>query len=203
MTDSEQKIINYLLGQLSEPERAELEQSYFADARVFDRLDQIETDLMDDYARGRLSEQMSKRFEQVYRSNPDRRARLKFSEALMAKLDVEQAASLRSGTVKPRADTSSSDQAIWSLLTNRHRTFALTLSLALLILLAGSTWLFVRTTRLQDQLNQTRDAQATGEQHERELRQQLIDEQARNLQLTTDLERAEAASKAGGATPGN
>src|SRR5512138_2442454 len=87
MTDADEMMTRYLFGELSEAEQAQLEEHYFTDAQTFNQLAQLETELIDDYARGRLSPPMRARFERAYLSNPNRRARLKFSEALTTRLD--------------------------------------------------------------------------------------------------------------------
>ena len=55
MNDPEQIATRYLLGELAEPEQTALEEKYFADPQLFDQLVKAETELVDDYARGRLS----------------------------------------------------------------------------------------------------------------------------------------------------
>ena len=87
MTNSDEMMTRYLFGELSEAEQSQLEARYFTDAQTFDQLTQLETELVDSYARGRLSTRMRERFERAYLGNPDRRARLRFGEALAAKLD--------------------------------------------------------------------------------------------------------------------
>src|SRR5689334_19678761 len=92
MTNSDEMMTRYLFGELSETEQAQLEARYFTDAQVFNQLAQLETELIDDYTRGRLSPQMRARFERAYLGHPNRRARLKFSEAFTARLDQSVAA---------------------------------------------------------------------------------------------------------------
>src|SRR5881227_3242379 len=87
MTNSDEIWTRYLFGELSDSEQTRLEEHYFTDAQTFEQLAQLETELVDDYARGRLSPQMRERFERAYLENRSRRARLRFGEALAAKLD--------------------------------------------------------------------------------------------------------------------
>ena len=169
----------YLLGELSESERADLERRYFADNAFFERLSQCESDLMDDYARGRLSPETRERFEKAYLADPERRARLRFSEALVAKLDRE----VSPGLIPQEAETTSWWQKLFVPFIGGQRALAFSFAVLLLMVL-GSAWLLLRTSRLRNELAQTRATEAAREQHERELQQQLIDEQARNQQLT-------------------
>ena len=184
MNNSEQMMTRYLLGELSESERADLERRYFAEAAVFERLSQCESDLMDDYARGRLSPETRERFEKAYLADPERRARLRFSEALVAKLDRE----VSPGLIPQEAETTSWWQKLFVPFIGGQRALAFSFAVLLLMVL-GSAWLLLRTSRLRNELAQTRATEAAREQHERELQQQLIDEQARNQQLIAELDR--------------
>ena len=190
----------YLLGELSESERADLERRYFADNAFFERLSQCESDLMDDYARGRLSPETRERFEKAYLADPERRARLRFSEALVAKLDRE----VSPGLIPQEAETTSWWQKLFVPFIGGQRALAFSFAVLLLMVL-GSAWLLLRTSRLRNELAQTRATEAAREQHERELQQQLIDEQARNQQLIAELdrERAQPTPEVGIASPKN
>ena len=55
-------ITRYLLGELPEDEQAALEARYIADSRVFDEVAKIESDLVDDYVRGKLAADVCDRF---------------------------------------------------------------------------------------------------------------------------------------------
>jgi len=201
MNDSEPMMTRYLLGELSESEQADLEQRYLVDSAFFERLSQCETDLMDDYARGRLSPQARERFEQVYLANPERRARLRFSEALVATLDREASRVV----VARQSDTGSWWQKLFVPFIGGQRAFAFSIAVVLLLMLLGSAWLFLRTSRLRNELAQTRATGAAREQRERELQQQLTDEQAKNRQLIAELdrERAQPTPEIGIASPKN
>ena len=184
------EMTRYLFGELSEAEQAQLEGLYFTDAQTFDQLVQLETELVDSYARGRLPPQMRDRFERAYLDNPNRRAHLRFSEALAARLD--QIAALRVAG-RPGVKAASWRQRLFSLLTGGQRAFAFSMALALLLLSSASVWLFIQSKHLRQDLARTRDAQAAQEQREREVQQQLASERTRTEELTTELERARTA----------
>ncbi len=178
----------YLLGELPESEAAELEYRYFTNEAAFERLAQYETDLIDDYARGWLSAEVRQRFERVYSANPERRARLQFGKVLVARVDSETS----SIAVDPKANTPSRLQKFFAPLFVDQKAFAFTMALLVLLLICGSVWLFLKTSRLRNELAQLRATQAAREQHERELQQQLTAEQNRSQQLTAELERERA-----------
>ena len=192
MTNSDEMMTRYLFGELSEAEQSQLEARYFTDAQTFDQLTQLETELVDSYARGRLSTRMRERFERAYLGNPDRRARLRFGEALAAKLD-EIAAS----RVAERTGVGGSSwwQRFSSSLRGGRRVLAFSLALALLLVSSVSVWLFIHSRHLRQDLARAREAQAAQEQREREARQQLDSEQARTQELTAELEHARTEPK--------
>src|SRR5215467_13366971 len=87
----DQKImIQYLLGQLSEDERAAVEELFFENDTYFEQLSALEDDLIDDYARGRLSVDLQKGVQARLRSDVRWRQRVVFAEALAQKVAVRE-----------------------------------------------------------------------------------------------------------------
>src|SRR5438034_7405871 len=107
MSDSEQKMIRYLLAELSEAEQTALEQSYFDDPAIFDQLTAIESELVDNYTRGLLSAKTRARFEQYYLAHPQRIERARFAEALAAKFESEKSPSVD-------VERGKSSESLWS-----------------------------------------------------------------------------------------
>ena len=183
MKSSDDIVIGYLCGELSEAEREEVEGQYFTDPQAFDRLVRIENDLIDRYSRGRLSGETRERFERAYLSNKNLRARLKFGEALAEKLDRSEPSPV------PTTRGSLWQQSFFSSLKLGKPAFAFSLALVLLLLF-GSVWLSIQSNRLRVELARLDAARAEQEQHEAELQQQLADERKRNQELASDLQRA-------------
>lgn len=75
-------MIAYLLGELADEERARLEDAYIGDPALFEELTALETELIDDYVRGRLSPHERVLFEVRFLSTPARRERVAFARAL-------------------------------------------------------------------------------------------------------------------------
>jgi len=192
MTTSDEMLTRYLFGELSEAEQAQLEARYFADAQTFEQLAQLETELVDNYTRGRLSPPMRDRFERAYLVNPNRRVRLRFSEALAAKLDQFDAAQSADRT---GIRATSWWQRISALLTGGQRVLAFSMALALLLLASVSVWLFIQSQRLRQDLARAREAQSAQAEREHEAQQQLASEQTRTQELTAELERARTEPK--------
>jgi len=192
MTNSDEMMTRYLFGELPETDQARLEKRYFTDPQTFNQLAQLETELIDDYARGRLSSQMRARFERAYLGNPNRRTRLKFGEALTARLD-QTTASAVAEQESPRA------APLWrrvtGLQTSGQRALAFSMAVALVLLSSVSVWLFIQSQRLRQDLARTQDAQSAQAQQGREAEQQLASERARTEELTAELERARAEAK--------
>jgi hypothetical protein len=187
MTDSDETMTRYLFGELPEPEQSRLEERYFNDPQTFEQLAQLETQLVDDYARGRLPPHMRERFERAYLVNPSRRTHLRFGQALTTRLD-EIAASQAVG--RAAVKHVSWWQRLSASLAGGRKALAFSLALALLLLSSASVWLFVQGERLRRELARARDDQAAQERGAREARQQLADERTRTQELTAELGRA-------------
>ncbi len=183
-------MIRYLLGELSDSERAALEEKYFTHPQVFEEMVKAENELVDDYACGRLSPHLRERFEQYYLAHPERRERANFAQALVTKLEQVESA-------HPAVETGIK-LAPWLRLPKlfgESRAFAFSMALALLLLTMGGGWLLLRTRRLRDELAQTQAAHAAQEQRDRELQQQLANERARINDLNDEPNRARVESK--------
>lgn len=110
----------YLLHDVSEKEREEIEQSYFRDPETLALLDAVEGDLIDAYVRRELSIAQRARFEKYFLCTRARRERLRMAEALQQHL--------------PRPRLSFPPSRVW---------IAMAASLALVALLGA--WLWMRT----------------------------------------------------------
>ncbi|HKP13441.1 MAG TPA: hypothetical protein VJZ91_15075 [Blastocatellia bacterium] len=85
-------ITAYLLGELSTAEQEKLEARYFLDDALFERLLATEDDLIDRYARGRMSDQERERCERHFLKSPARRKRVGFERLLPHQAAVPAAA---------------------------------------------------------------------------------------------------------------
>src|SRR5262249_30258753 len=152
----------YLLGDLSESEQSSLEREYFSQPQIFDRLLSVENELVDDYARNRLSEAERAQFEQHYLRHAARRERSAFADALTRRLD--QQVETMSGSAVVSSAPRSSFWRRWLASVNRS-SLAYAGALVCVILLATGIWLFVGTKRLREQLAETQARQADRQQH--------------------------------------
>jgi hypothetical protein len=185
MSEPDHNLTRYLLGELSESERATLEEKYFSDPRVFEQVLKSESELVDGYVRGKLSPRAQERFEQIYLTNPRRRERVKFAGALVSKIDQTETA--ENVAAKPVWPVSG-----WRILTalpGRRPILEFSLALASLLLVIGCIWFFIDSRRLREELAKTQSARGDQEARTRELERQVAAERKRTEELTAQLDR--------------
>ena len=86
MTTKQDVLERYLLGEVTDDERAEVEQGYFADDGLFDQLTDLENDLVDAYVQGTLPAAQRKAFEERFLTSSSGIARVQFARALQEKI---------------------------------------------------------------------------------------------------------------------
>ena len=198
MDTDNQRITGYLVGDLPETEQEELERQYLNDPAILERVNEVESRLLDAYARGQLSDDMRERVARRYLTHPVRRDRLKFAEALAATLDDFEPVDAR----REERQQSGLSEA-WGWWARPGRTARFSVAFAVWILMVTAGWLFVERIRLQESLNRVQQADATREQRERELVQQLATER-RNAEAATaerDRLRAQQSNPSDAAAP--
>src|SRR4029453_11089540 len=156
MDTDDRRFTSYLMGDLPEAEQAELERQYFSDPAVVERMIQTENQLLDAYARGLLSEDMRARVARRYLNHPVRRERLKFAEALANSLDDFD-------TVPGRKQSAPRWHGTLPWWGGPGTVIPVSISLALLMLLATAAWLFVERVRLHDDMNRGQAALSRSE----------------------------------------
>jgi hypothetical protein len=175
----------YLLGELDEAEQKALEEEYFTDSQVFDEMTEVESDLVDDYVRGRLPAETRKQFEQFYMAHAKRRERVKFAEALLTGLDHIEAP--RAVAQKP-VETVSGRRGLLESLRRLWLAPAFSLAIVSLLVVAIGILLFIEARRTRQELAEMQTARAGQEQRARELEQQVAGERERADQLAAELE---------------
>ena len=89
---SDQTITSYLLNELSEEDQERFEEAYLSDPSLFEQVQALEEELIEDYVKGDLSGRELRRFERHYLASDQRRARIE------AARDLVQMCSPRSST---------------------------------------------------------------------------------------------------------
>lgn len=185
-TRNHELIAQYLLGELSEQDKVQLEEQYFGDDDFFEQLLVVEGELIDAYARDELYGRERERFEAHFLASPRQRQRVEIARALV------DYATESSAPLSP-APESRKPAAWWrSLLdtlgVNNH-PIILPLAGAALLILASGSLLIVQTVRLRNQGERIKRERVELLEREQELQQQLDEQGQHNDQLAAELQR--------------
>jgi cell division protein FtsB len=184
--DNEQILVRYLLGEMGEDEQEQVEEMYFGDEEFFDRLLIVEDELIDAYARQKLSELERERFENYFLRSPERRERVEFAKAwveLFSRTPESDRDKKPSLLPRPYIGFSRLKQA----------AFFIPLAAAILLLF-GLTWLFLQNGKLRSALEQAQAASVELERKELDLEQQMAEQRARNEEVVQELANERSAS---------
>jgi len=133
---------------LPEQDQTVLEKSYFNDRHVFEQVLQVESELIDGYARGQLSTEVRKRFENSYLNHQARRQRVEFAKALTTRIDERE--QLRNQVAQSTSGTSWWQSLLTTFGGERPKLrFAMTV-VAVVIVFSGA-WIVVNNFRRQQQ----------------------------------------------------
>jgi hypothetical protein len=193
---SDQTIIRYLLNELSADDQASFEEAYLSDGSLFEQVQALEEELIEDYAKGNLSGHERRRFELHYLASDRRRARIETARqldevcAIMSPAQTAPYDRIESGFFSPRS-------RLWSLAEWRLPVFGF--AAAILALLV--TGLAVELLRLRGRLaavSQERAAvERRAEESERRLaqeREQLTEERKHAVDLREKLDNLNSRS---------
>ncbi len=175
---SEHHLVRYLLGQLTESERQEIESRFIGDEEYFQQLLLAEDELRCAYAQGSLPDAERSEFERRFLIFPDERRRVDLAAAMIHELSGVKTASA------PQADTIPRDEKTWwerGLATfgfNRP-VMRFALATAAVVLLIASVWLTFEASRLRGQISELQARQTARDQ---EFERQSDKERA-NLEL--------------------
>jgi len=183
---NKQEARRYLLGAAAAEEQMAVEERYLSDQDFFEQVVAVEKELLDDYARDRLSPGERELFERFYLGHPKRRARAMTAVALVSTLD-------RLKPLEAETQTSRWLNNMFAWFSGRRLAFGMA-ALSLLLAL-GSAWLLFEMRRLRSELAQSRNAQNATEQRERELSGLLAEQRGRRDQLLAELEKRRAAQQ--------
>ncbi len=150
MDKLEHNLTRYLLGELSEPEQAALEEKYFSDPQVFNEVLRVESELVDAYARGQLSTELRERFEQFYLKHPARRNRVEFARALTTRIDEKEASVTRAEQSPQSTLHVSWKQRLFGTVGQRP-AFRFAMALIVLLIALAGVWIFINSRRREQQ----------------------------------------------------
>jgi hypothetical protein len=140
--DKEQLLKKFLLGQLSEDERAAVEDRIISDDDFFERLLVIEDEMIDAYTGGELSAGERKLFEIQFHSAPHNLERLEFANTLRQFLVERQSESNR---VEVRSRRTTFVQYF-----RFNRPLAWATAMVLVAVAFGAIWIFISRTGIDE-----------------------------------------------------
>jgi len=155
--------IRYLLGLCSPAERERVEAEYFNDADAFEKMVGAEDDLIDAYARGELTTEERRRFEERFVNSSRGRERVQFARAF-------------TGAVVP------------PVVTKRVYGLARIAAVAAVVVVVVLSWLVIDRWRMNDELRELRAAHAKLSEETAELKLKTDVERARVAEVTAELQ---------------
>jgi hypothetical protein len=187
-THKEAQLSRYLLGGLSEAERALFEEEYFADDEAFEQALIAEEELIDAYVGGELSEEQRGRFEELFMRSQLGRERLYFARDLVGVLS--------DASLSKTAQNAKRAHWIPFLAALRTQGAALRFALtaAILAIVVGFPWLLIDRARMHGELRRLRDERAELNKRTQELEQRSSGAQTRIVDLLAQLESERARS---------
>lgn len=181
-SDEQTVFRRYLLWELDESEREQIEERLLSEAEISEQLAIAQNDLFDDFAAGSLPEDERERFKTYFLTTPEHVRKLKFATAL------DRYVTAKTGSTAPSAgsavDRTNMGQRILAALLMYK--FKLAFSFALLLLAVSAVMWVVNTKWLPGRITNEQNRQALG-----------IELASLNNQLSND---SESLNKANGNT---
>jgi negative regulator of sigma E activity len=157
--DNHSLIVDYLLGRLSETELDRFERDYLTNENLFNELQEVEEELIDDYASGALTADQRVSFEKYFLRSSQRQEKLAFATAITERARAWQSGTLVSTERPPRdltsvelSDRSNSKlhSVFWKGSVPAWRQWVAIAAAVVLAVIIGVLWL--RNRELQRQL---------------------------------------------------
>lgn len=198
--------LKYLLGDLSEDEKQQVEERFFKDDNYYEGLLVAEDELIYNYLCGALSRRECELFDAQLAVSERRREKVAVVRALMAEAAaaVKTAAPVVVSSAQTDARENPERASWWKAIAKffAGRTMALQFAMAAaMVLLAGAgVWLWLQTANLKSQVEIAEAKRQQSEQEARQYRDQVKaqtqDLQSRNQTLNEQLQREQEARQA-------
>lgn len=156
--EDEDSIRSYLLGKLSLEEQQRLEERLLTDNKLFEQLQVIEEDLIDDYVAGTLPASDLERADKHLLSAPQRRQDVRFARAMSRYVSERSAVNQVAGETEKLTQGSSWWQRLSALFRIENPLVGFALASLLLISVLACLALWLRSERLQRQFDQLSSA---------------------------------------------
>jgi hypothetical protein len=168
--DRDRRAIDYLLGKLSDQEKIDFEEAYFADPDLFEHVCAVEQDLIEDYLHEKLSKEDRELFDQHYRNTARWEENAPFSKVLLRAIESEEVErevdAAKEAIVEPRPTNKAS-------LIGSRRFFMAAALVVITVLMAISSWLIFKTQMLERRLGAEEQKSAALENTEHDRSSQL------------------------------
>lgn len=179
----DQKLMRYLLGELSLDERTQLEDRYIADQDFYEHMLIAEDEIIDTYVRGAMSERDSDLFRKNFLCSEERRERIKIARTLIGYSDAHASTHSAVREERPLRDW------LLSFLRFDAPVMRMAVTAAAVVVLVGGVLGWVELIRLRSGLDKLRSEQSAQQQREESLKREVEEQGRLGDQLNEDLDR--------------
>lgn len=165
-TVTDDLMMRYLLGDISDEEQVRLEEQYFVDDTVFEQLSAFEDELIDGYVRGELAEPQRKQFELHFLNSAQRRRKLAFAKSFTRYLS-----NLPTAIAPAKQDAWGQKITDWFGLRSTTARWAFAATCVAVVF--GGAWLLRDNWSLRTQLREMQAQQTELRHQEEQLSRQL------------------------------
>lgn len=189
---SDEVIVRYLLNDLGDQEREQIEEKYFNDTDFLDQIDAVEAELIDKYVLGLLSADEREKFERYILNSRSQQQKVEFDKELIDLVEQER---LVISPADPEIQPSKTSW--WQPLLNFIRLPKPYLALATtaLVIVLGGGWLIVENIFLRHEIRQRQREQAALKQQKEDLQQQIDLQKKESDEAVAKLEKQLASLK--------
>lgn len=189
----EARLRQYVLGELDDERRVEIEERLIMDPDLFELLGPTEDELVEDYLENVLTPKEKVAFEQHFLMNEDRRWHLGFVRLMKEKVVQRPSDDAVADPVAEGSSQLAGRDESWASLARRGlfgghgQMWAGALAASLVMLLAGSVWFVVRERGLSNELGRLQAEHQLEQRERRDLQTRLESLSAQAQALQTEL----------------
>lgn len=183
-TASDDLLVRYLLGQLSEDEQSRVEERFINDSEYYEQLLLVEDELRCAYAKGTLARAEREQFEKRFLIFPDECKKVELAKAMISELSsiaVEE----RTEPLTARGEERNWRERLLAAAGFRSSMMRFAMAAFAVVILLAFAWMAFETSRLRGKVSQLESRQTTREQ---EIEQQSAEQRSRVEQLNRELE---------------
>jgi hypothetical protein len=184
---NDELIIRYLLGDLPEHQQVEIEDRAFEDQQYLRRIESVESDLIDEYVRGELSDFERRRFESRFLQSAARRRKVEFARTLTNAVSEGAVTGKQSHPIGVRPPITWR-ASLTSLFRGLSPALRYSLAAAALVIVIGGSLLVTETLRLREQVARLQRDEQSHRQQEKSLEEQLAQQLNRSEDLAAQLQ---------------